>query len=85
MFSRIPEEVNGYIKAKEMNCASLLCAQGERCTGDGGRQVQSLCDFSPDFLVDDLHQAPLLCHQLVKHVQIQNLFGHDGDTVDRGT
>lgn len=55
MFSRIPEGVNGYIKTKEMNCASLLCAQGERCTGDGGRQVQSLCDFSPDFLVDDLH------------------------------
>lgn len=65
--------------------SSLLCAQGERCTGDGSRQVQSLCDFSPDFLVDDLHQAPLLCHQLVKHVQIQNLLGHDGDAVDWGT
>lgn len=63
---------------------SLLCAQGERCTGDGGGQVQSLCDFPPDLLVDDLHQAPLVRHQLVEHVQIQDLLGHDGDTIDRG-
>lgn len=59
----------------------LLCAQGESCTGDGGRQVESLCDFPPDLLVDNLHKATLLCHQLVQHVQIKDLLGHDGDTI----
>lgn len=62
-----------------------LCAQGESCTGDGGGQVESLCDFSPDLLVDNLHKAALLRHQLVQHVQIQDLLGHDGDTIDWGS
>ena len=63
----------------------LLCAQGESCTSDGGRKVESLCDFSPDLFVDDLHQPPLLSHQLVQHVEIQDLLCHDGDTIDRGS
>ncbi len=62
-----------------------LCAQSESCTGDGGRQVESLCDFSPDLLVDNFHQASLFCHQLVQHVQIQDLLGHDWDTIDWGS
>lgn len=63
----------------------LLCAQSKRSTGDRGRQVESLCDLSPDLLVDDLHQPPLLSNQLVQHIQIQHLLGHDWNTIDRSS
>ena len=61
-----------------------LGPQGEGGAGDGRGQVQAFGDLSPDLLVDDLHQAPLLRHQLIQHVQVQDLLGHDGDSVDGG-
>ena len=62
-------------------CVYWLCAEGEGCTGDWGRQVESLGNLPPQFLVDNLNQTTLLCHQPVEWVQIQNLLGHNGDTV----
>lgn len=59
-----------------------LRAQGEGGAGDGGGQVKAFGDLPPDLLVDDLHQPALLGHQLVEHVEIQDLLGHDGDPVD---
>ena len=66
-------------------CVYWLCAEGEGCTGDWGRQVESLGDLPPQFLVDDLNQATLLCYQPIEHVQIQDLFGHDGNTIHGGS
>ena len=66
-------------------CVYWLCAEGEGCTGDWGRQVESLGDLPPQFLVDDLHQATLLRYQPIEHVQIQDLFGHDGNTIHWGS
>ncbi len=63
----------------------LLCAQGECGAGDGGGQVQAFGDLPPDLLVYHLYQTSLLGHQLIKHVQIQHLLGHDGDSIHRST
>lgn len=63
----------------------LLGAEGEGCTGDGGGEVEAPGDLPPDLPVNDLHQAALLCHQLVEPVQVQHLFGHDGDAVHRSS
>ena len=61
----------------------LLGAQREGSAGDGRGQIQSLGDLSPQLLVDDLHQAALLCHQHVQHEQVEHLLRHDGDAVHR--
>lgn len=61
----------------------LLGAQREGGAGDGRGEVETFCDLPPDLLVDDLHQASLLRHQLVQLVQVQHLLGHDGNAVDR--
>ena len=45
-----------------------LRPEGEGSAGDGGGQVEALGDLPPDLLVDDLHQASLLRHQLVELV-----------------
>lgn len=66
----------------ELCAANSLRAQGEGGAGDGGGQVKAFGDLPPDLLVDDLHQPALLGHQLVEHVEIQDLLGHDGDPVD---
>lgn len=42
-----------------------LGSQGKGSTGDRCGQVQPFGDLPPYLLVDDLHQATLLCHQLV--------------------
>lgn len=61
----------------------LLCAEGEGGAGDRGGQVQAFGDLPPDLLVYHLHQTSLLSHQLIQHVQIQHLLGHDGDSIHR--
>lgn len=66
----------------EVAAPNSLRAQGEGGAGDGGGQVKAFGDLPPDLLVDDLHQPTLLRHQLVEHVEIQDLLGHDGDPVD---
>jgi len=58
---------------------------GSKCeggTGDGGGQIKAFGDLSPDLLVDDFHQPSFLGHQLVEHVEIQDLLCHDGDPID---
>lgn len=62
----------------------LLSPEGEGGAGDGCGQVQAFGDLPPDLLIDDLHQAPLLCDQFIQHVQVQDLLGHDGNPIDRG-
>lgn len=62
-------------------CVYWLCAEGKGCTGDWGRQVESLGNLPPQFLVNNLDQTALLSHQPVEWVQIQNLLGHNGNTV----
>ncbi len=59
----------------------VLCSESEGSAGDGGRQVQALRDLPPQLFIYDLHQPPLLCHQLVQHVEVQHLLGHDGNPV----
>lgn len=76
--------INDYLSSpprEECVCVYWLCAEGEGCTGDWGRQVESLGNLPPQFLVDNLDQTALLCHQPVERVQIQNLLGHNGNTV----
>lgn len=63
----------------------LLGAQCEGGAGDGRGEVEAFSDLPPDLLVDDLHQASLLRHQLVQLVQVQHLLSHDGDAVHRGS
>lgn len=67
---------------QELAVHNSLRAQGEGGAGDGGGQVKAFGDLPPDLLVDDLHQPTFLSHQLVEHVQVQDLLGHDGDPVD---
>lgn len=43
-------------------CVYWLCAEGEGCTGDWGRQVESLGNLPPQFLVNNLDQTALLSH-----------------------
>ena len=47
--------------------------------------MQTLDDFLPQLLIDDVHQAAPGDDQLVQFEQIQNRFGHDGKPVDGGT
>lgn len=63
-------------------CYDLLGSKRERGTGDGGGQIKAFGDLSPDFLVDDFHQPSFLGHQLVQHVEVQDLLRHDGDPID---
>lgn len=44
---------------------NLLGAERKGCAGDGRGEVETFGDLSPDLLVNDLHQAPLLRHQRV--------------------
>ena len=53
-----------------------LCAQGEGRAGDGGGQVETLGDFSPNLLVDHLDQAAARHHELVQLVQVEHLLRH---------
>lgn len=69
--------------SKVMRERHLLGAQREGGAGDGCGEVETFGDLPPDLLVDDLHQASLLCHQLVQLVQVQHLLSHDGNAVDR--
>lgn len=62
----------------------LLCAQSERGTGDARRQMQSLDDLLPQFLVDDVDEAATGDDQIVQFVQVQHRLGHDRQAVDRG-
>lgn len=65
-------------------CVLLVCSLGAECEGRagyGGGQVEAFGDFSPDLLVDDVHETTLLRHQFIQHVQVQHLLGHDGDAV----
>lgn len=76
-------DLDGRVHGKRQEI--LLCAEGEGGAGDGGGQVQAFGDLSPDLLVYHLHQTSLLSHQLIQHVQIQHLLGHDGDSIHRCT
>lgn len=60
---------------------SLLCAEGESCTGYGGGQVQAFGDLPPDLLIDYLNQASFLCYKFIKLIEIQDLLCHDRDTI----
>lgn len=62
----------------------VLCSESECSASDGGWQVQAFRDLPPQLFIYDLHQPPLLCHQLVQHVEVQHLFGHDGNPVHWG-
>ncbi len=62
----------------------VLSSESEGSAGDGGRQVQALRDLPPQLFIYDFHQPPLLCHQLVQHVEVQHLLGHDGNPVHWG-
>lgn len=59
-----------------------LGSKREGGAGDGGGQIKAFGDLSPDLLVDDFHQPSLLSHQLIEHVEIQDLLCHDGDPID---
>lgn len=74
--------VLGLIAALLLDLLDLLGSKCERGTGDGGGQVKAFGDLSPDLLVDDFYQPSFLGHQLVEHVEIQDLLCHDGDPVD---
>lgn len=63
----------------------LLCAEGKGCAGDRCGEVETFGYFPPDLLVNNFHQASLLCHKLIKPVQVQHLLGHDGDAVHRSS
>lgn len=65
-----------------LDLLDLLGSKRECGTGDGGGQIKAFGDLSPDFLVDDFHQPSFLSHQLVQHVEIQDLLCHDGDPID---
>ena len=60
----------------------VLGAQGEGCRGDAGWQPQPLDYLLPLLLVDNLHQPPAPHHQVEQLVQVQDLLGHDGKTVN---
>ena len=66
----------------ELQLLSLLSSEGEGGGGDGGGEAEPLDDLLPLLLVDDLHQAAPGAHQVVQLVQVENLLGHDGKTVD---
>lgn len=63
----------------------LLGAEGESCAGNRRGEVETFGDFPPDLLVNNLHQPPLLRHQLIKPVQVQDLLCHDWDAVHRSS
>ena len=63
-------------------CCYLLSPESEGGGGDGGGEAQTLDDLLPLLLVDDLHQAAPSAHQVVQLVQVEDLFGHDGKTVN---
>ena len=63
-------------------CCYLLGPESEGGGGDGGGEAESLDDLLPLLLVDDLHQAAPGAHQVVQLVQVEDLLGHDGKTVN---
>lgn len=63
----------------------LLGAESESCAGDGCGQVETFGDLPPDLLVDNFHQASLLCHKLVQLVEVQHLLRHDGNAIHRSS
>lgn len=65
-----------------LDLLDLLGSKRKCGTGDGGGQIKAFGDLSPDLLVDDFHQPSFLSHQLVEHVEIQDLLCHDGDPID---
>ena len=66
----------------ELQLLSLLSSEGEGGGGDGGWEAEPLDDLLPLLLIDDLHQASSGAHQIVQLIQVENLLGHDGKTVD---
>ena len=60
----------------------VLRPQGEGGGGDGGWEAEPLDDLLPLLLVDDLHQAAPGHHKIEQLIQIQDLLGHDGKTVN---
>lgn len=82
--SRLKHPLSPALASFPQGSGHSLGPQGEGGAGDGRGQVQAFGDLPPDLLVDDLHQAPLLRHQLIQHIQVQDLLGHDGDSVDGG-
>ena len=63
----------------------VLGPQGEGGGGDGGWEAEPLDNLLPLLLVDDLHKASSGTHQIVQLVQVENLLGHDGKTVNRSS
>lgn len=79
----VPQTVRrAFLKVRERH---LLGAESESCAGDGCGQVETFGDLPPDLLVDNFHQASLLCHKLVQLVEVQHLLRHDGNAVHRSS
>ena len=65
-----------------MSYCYLLGPEGEGGGGDGGGEAEPLDDLLPLLLVDDLHQAAPGAHQVIQLVEVEDLLGHDGKTVN---
>ena len=61
----------------------VLSSESEGCGGDGGGKLEISDDLLPLLLVDHLHQAALLHHQVVQLEQVQHVLGHHWQSVDR--
>ena len=57
-------------------CCYLLGPKSEGGRSDGGGEAETLDDLLPLLLVDDLHQAALLTHQVIQLKQVQHTLGH---------
>ena len=60
----------------------VLRPQCEGGGGDGGWEAEPLDDLLPLLLIDDLHQASSGHDKIEQLIQIQDLLGHDGKTVN---
>ena len=66
-------QVHG-LALQRVEVLGVLGAEGEGGRGDGGGEAEPLDDLLPLLLVDHLHQAALLHHQVVELVQVKHLF-----------
>ena len=62
----------------------LLCSESECSWGDAWWKTQPFDDLLPLFLVYHLDEASAGDHEIEQLVQVEDLFGHDGKTVDWG-
>lgn len=74
-FEEVPVQV-------QPQASYLLCSKGEGCACDARRQMQSLDDFLPQLLVDDVYETSTGNDQIVQLVQIQHGFGHNWQTIN---